>query len=456
MKKLKNKNISSVRRPSYTTRAFTLIELIVVITILAILWTIAFISLQWYSSQARDSVRISDIKSAELWLELYILKAWRYPVPDEYISYTWWSVEIRQWVLWKNATNNIDISKVLEDPLTNENYVYSTFWDWKYYQILAEKENSELSFIQNSYAESSKIPLVKWNYNFDPSLPSIIVVPDSVTWSWIFDSDVCFVLDSWKNTLDNCLEKKSEMSLNQFDNGLVWYWDMETLFNSWGIDYLKDLTWNWNDWIFSWGMDYSSSLTWGVLWEALNFGWDDYILVNNAIRKPEWEELWITLTFLINPKYSANERTRAEFILSNWTWEQWTWSIFLKSRTCCEEDIIFYMKKEDVDGFGSPIRYKWRWTEWNNNNLSSEQWYLLSLNLNYDWTIAIYSNWKKVAFLNKDRVVPWPYKNPSDLYIWNILSNINHWFMWNIDEVKVYERSLTDLEIIQQAKVLGF
>jgi len=42
-------------------RAFTLVELIVTITILAILWTIGFISLQWYSQDARDATRLSDI-----------------------------------------------------------------------------------------------------------------------------------------------------------------------------------------------------------------------------------------------------------------------------------------------------------------------------------------------------------------------------------------------------------
>ncbi len=41
--------------------AFTLVELIVVITILAILGTIAFISLQGYSADARNSKRTSDI-----------------------------------------------------------------------------------------------------------------------------------------------------------------------------------------------------------------------------------------------------------------------------------------------------------------------------------------------------------------------------------------------------------
>jgi prepilin-type N-terminal cleavage/methylation domain-containing protein len=44
-----------------TKNAFTLVELIVVITILAILGTIAFISLQGYSADARNSKRTSDI-----------------------------------------------------------------------------------------------------------------------------------------------------------------------------------------------------------------------------------------------------------------------------------------------------------------------------------------------------------------------------------------------------------
>jgi prepilin-type N-terminal cleavage/methylation domain-containing protein len=43
--------------------AFTLVELIVVITILSILWTIAFISLQWFSRDARNSKVNSDLRS---------------------------------------------------------------------------------------------------------------------------------------------------------------------------------------------------------------------------------------------------------------------------------------------------------------------------------------------------------------------------------------------------------
>jgi len=73
-------------------QAFTLVELIVVITILAILWTIAFISLQWYARDARDSVRISDMKNIEKALELWYLNKWKYTDPTNWVSitYLWW------------------------------------------------------------------------------------------------------------------------------------------------------------------------------------------------------------------------------------------------------------------------------------------------------------------------------------------------------------------------------
>ena len=52
------------------TKAFTLVELIVVITILAILGTIAFISLQGYSADARNSKRTTDISSIKSTMDL--------------------------------------------------------------------------------------------------------------------------------------------------------------------------------------------------------------------------------------------------------------------------------------------------------------------------------------------------------------------------------------------------
>lgn len=53
----------TTRALASTTKGFTLVELIVVITILAILGTIGFLSLQGYSANARDSKRTSDLRT---------------------------------------------------------------------------------------------------------------------------------------------------------------------------------------------------------------------------------------------------------------------------------------------------------------------------------------------------------------------------------------------------------
>ena len=55
-----------------TRNAFTLVELIVVITILAILGTIAFISLQGYSADARNSKRTEDLNSIVKSIEIKV------------------------------------------------------------------------------------------------------------------------------------------------------------------------------------------------------------------------------------------------------------------------------------------------------------------------------------------------------------------------------------------------
>jgi prepilin-type N-terminal cleavage/methylation domain-containing protein len=57
-----------------TNKAFTLVELIVVITILAILGTIAFISLQGYSQDAKNSKVVSDTRTIVTAIETSLVK----------------------------------------------------------------------------------------------------------------------------------------------------------------------------------------------------------------------------------------------------------------------------------------------------------------------------------------------------------------------------------------------
>ena len=108
---------------------FTLIELIVVITILAILWTIAFIALQWYSKSARDSARISDMWRIKTALELFSIESGKYPDTTNWImvTYSWWAIDAwEQWFFWETTFRVVDkLDKIPDDPTTDSQYIYS-------------------------------------------------------------------------------------------------------------------------------------------------------------------------------------------------------------------------------------------------------------------------------------------------------------------------------------------
>ena len=144
------------------TKAFTLVELIVVITILAILWTIVFISLSWYSKEARDSKRITDTSSLlskinieeVRWTLLSDLINWR----DEQIRILWKENSPVK-TFWKaNFQTLKEEAKNFEDPRKKGQHypvAYAIGWEWKdaykFVQIatVSEKENRNI---------------IKWNY----------------------------------------------------------------------------------------------------------------------------------------------------------------------------------------------------------------------------------------------------------------------------------------------------
>ncbi len=161
-------------------KAFTLVELIVVITILAILWTIAFISLSWYSSDARDSIRISDMWSMRSSLELYQLDSGKYPFPTNWVSITYsGSIVWKQWTFWETVYANLSkLDKIPKDPLTDKEYTYSVINKQNEYELawLMEGDTISLNPSQPSLKfgkEQNKanawtveaIAYTTWNYN---------------------------------------------------------------------------------------------------------------------------------------------------------------------------------------------------------------------------------------------------------------------------------------------------
>ena len=61
---------------------FTLVELIVVITILAIIATVGFLSLQGYSRDAGKSADLANLRTVGNGIETAATTAGRYPKPD--------------------------------------------------------------------------------------------------------------------------------------------------------------------------------------------------------------------------------------------------------------------------------------------------------------------------------------------------------------------------------------
>jgi len=231
--------------------AFTLVELIVVITILAILWTIAFISLQWYSRDARDATRTSDLWNIKTSLELFSLKTWKYPSPDSFstITYSGWTENVwYQWVVWDKVTTNLkSLNDKPLDPLTNDPYTYSVTNSYKEYEVLALYEWAvayNLIINQTNAAVTTLTPKIAWNYNwvfvktnnYIIPTPSIVIAEPLLTWTPLpltSSSIKSLVMTNGVNIPKNSLNPAQTWALNI--NLSVYTWSITKTSSTWAM-----------------------------------------------------------------------------------------------------------------------------------------------------------------------------------------------------------------------------
>jgi prepilin-type N-terminal cleavage/methylation domain-containing protein len=125
------------------TKAFTLVELIVVVTILAILATIWFVSYSNYLTWVRDTNRIAQLTSISDWLNLYSTKN-DLPIPDNNVEVSVsWALIAYQGTAWANTLETIDFSKWGKDPKDDTHFSYYLTKNRKYFQLMAFLEESE-------------------------------------------------------------------------------------------------------------------------------------------------------------------------------------------------------------------------------------------------------------------------------------------------------------------------
>lgn len=181
-------------------KAFTFVELIVVITILVVLWAIWFSSYSWYIDDSRDTQRKSDLSQVSSALKVYKQKRWYYAIPwDTFnLTYSWVTVAL-QWKLNNNVRLN-SLEKLPYDPKIDIAYSYSITSNKQEFEISANLENS-----------GNNLAILDWNYKSVSKyiLPTILLA----TWATL-GSDV--EVQSWTTTWDE--NRKLFIYNNQYHN----------------------------------------------------------------------------------------------------------------------------------------------------------------------------------------------------------------------------------------------
>lgn len=351
-------------------KAFTLVELIVTITILVILVTIWFISFQWYTKDARDWNRVAALKNIEAWLWIYYTSNFKYPKPDILtwqtklqtwaLSISWTIVEYSYlWEIWNNLSKDLQISSTPKDPLTWNNYLYATTLKWKSYQTSSILENIvsyKKELVTNVYAWSNYIAKVEWNHKIE--------VIQKIDWKWkfitivpslIFDVKWSNVLNNtwtlsivnnksnlpyWKNINTQTSEKLiKELRWNDIATTvclqipewitLDWSW----VLNDW---WAKNKNWtNWNKystWVILASLWVVDGVSWSISYEKLTSilnWWDSWNIIDKPSYNQEPEvlasyDIWNSLRFNGSNAYL----TRTPTVV--WNRQKWTWSGWIK------------------------------------------------------------------------------------------------------------------------------
>lgn len=137
---------------------FTLVELIVVITIVWILSTVWFVSYSGYLMWARDSSRISQVVKLSDSLQVYASTK-SLPLPDNYVEITAsWTTIAYQWEVGVDVLETIDFTNGWKDPKDDSYFTYYVSKNRKNLQIMAfmeEQESISFNNISSLYANDN-------------------------------------------------------------------------------------------------------------------------------------------------------------------------------------------------------------------------------------------------------------------------------------------------------------
>ena len=446
-------------------KAFTLVELIVTITILAILWTIGFLSFQSYTVYSRDVVRLSHISNMKSVLEYNYTETWRYPKPDweNNITYSW-AIAWIQWDFWKDTKRKTKkLDSIPLDPLTQNTYSYSVTKNQSEFELGSIFEWDEISknnnILNNSYADNSDFKAyISWNYNWQILkvqtgwLDYILAVPSIILSDYtdlkleeiIENSNSKFVLNWYNNIPSNYWITNSnswELDFLKKENFVLFEWDLDTLSESWS---LQEELWTKLALAYSWTTIENNS--W--IKEIVNaHSWNKLYLTQNIIKSTLIPKFEITAVSVTNWCASQPNYANANFVAWTPASENQVWQNSDSNEACyyvCTNNYTWSDCWVTTDWLISfyPLENNWNDYFWNNHwnvlwwvnfNWSSAEFdgsndYIntpLLVSNNFTWSV-----WFKWNNLNKNSYVIWSYIYSAPHYqfyikssVWNLLNS---------------------------------
>lgn len=297
------------------SKGFTFIELIISISIIAILSILWFIAYSSYLSHSRDSIRKSELSDIYSLINAYWLKA-PLPIPDNKIDiYSSWIIIWYQWYAWNNIIKKIEYTGLGKDPLDNTYYTYYLSKDLRNAWMLWFAENPitwSFWLVNKVYATdySDRYPILIWKK----------------LWIILDENDVPIqekqeLQSSWKLELSSITLNYSALFDNKIRISNNWY-SMDVL-------YWTALTWI----IWNTCKQYIEEYNWELL-----RSW--YYLINSSTWITEYNcdminEIWTWVDkriatcswTLITNSYPTNWNTFIQsFDWTNWTPDSISWS----------------------------------------------------------------------------------------------------------------------------------
>lgn len=206
----------------------------------------------------------------------------------------------------------------------------------------------------------------------------------------------------------------ADYELKASDKWLVGYRNMETLSGA----KLRDMSGNGNE-----GTINGTNFVWWIVWGAMNFdGVDDYI----ALPKVLANKSAFSVSIWAQHNGSASQEGA---LMGNSVW----WFYFKKANVN-NSITLWITNSSNVGGYISS----------NTKGIEQNVWHLYTITVNSNWLISFFRDNELVSSVQH---TSWNYFNPAHDNFIGRYANSNYVFNGSIDDVRIYDRALSALEI---------